>query len=211
MQTNQNQALTMYPVFFDPIYKKVQFEMKDGRPSIYYKDDEWGVQVHDNGDVTFKMFAPDAETVEVAGFGGCFSRDKITLTKDENGMFSTTVSGLAPCFHYHEWFVDGAKVVHPNAPIAYGCFGATNFFELPNEQDAFWYLKDVPHGDVQIHSYTSHINGHMKKCYIYTPASYGKVPEKKYPVMYIQHGVGEDETGWIWNGKLNLILDNLIA
>ena len=211
MQTNQNQALTMYPLFFDPIYKKVQFEMKDGKPSIYYKDDEWGVQVHDNGDVTFKMFAPEAENVEVAGFGGCFSRDKIALTKDENGLFSATVYGLAPCFHYHEWFVDGAKVVHPNAPIAYGCFGATNFFEIPNTQDDFWYLKDVPHGDVQIHSYTSHINGHMKKCYIYTPASYGKVPGKKYPVLYIQHGVGEDETGWIWNGKLNLILDNLIA
>ncbi len=211
MQTNQNQALTMYPLFFDPIYKKVQFEQKDGKPSLCYKDDYWGVQVQQNGDVKFCMYAPEAEKIEVAGFGGNFSRDRIALTKDENGMFSATVSGLAPCFHYHEWFVDGAKVVHPNAPIAYGCFGATNFFELPNAQDDFWFLKDVLHGDVQIHSYVSHVNGHMKKCWIYTPASYGKVPGKKYPVMYIQHGVGEDETGWIWNGKLNLILDNLIA
>ena len=62
MQTNQNQALTMYPLFFDPIYKKVHFEKTEGMPKLTYKDDDWGVQVHDNGDVTFKMFAPEAET-----------------------------------------------------------------------------------------------------------------------------------------------------
>jgi len=211
MQTNQNQALTMYPIFFDPINKRVTMERDGEKMRMFYKDEPWGIQVHDNGDVTFQMLAPNAEKVEVAGFGGYFSRDKIALEKGADGLFSKTVSGLAPCFHYHEWFVDGAKVVHPTAPIAYGCFGATNFFEIPGPNDDFWFLKDVPHGDVQVHSYTSHVNEHMKRCWVYTPASYGKDPERKYPVLYIQHGVGEDETGWIWNGKLNLILDNLIA
>ena len=211
MQNEQNQALTMFPLFFDPIYKHVKFEMKDGKPNMYYEDEPWGVQVAENGDVTFSMLAPEAEKVEVAGFGGSFPRDRIALKKDANGRFTGTVSGLAPCFHYHEWFVDGAKVVNPYAPLAYGCFGATNFFEIPASYDDFWFLKDVLHGDVQIHSYTSHVNEHMKKCMIYTPPAYDKKPEQKYPVLYIQHGVGEDETGWIWNGKLNLILDNLIA
>lgn len=82
---------------------------------------------------------------------------------------------------------------------------------MPREGQDFWYLKDVPHGDVQIHSYVSTQNDHIKKCYVYLPPSYRENIDQKYPVMYIQHGVGEDETSWLWNGKLNFIMDNLIA
>ena len=211
MQTKQNQAITMYPLFFDPIYKRAHFSNENGKWSISYKDDKWGIQLLENGDVTFCMYAPKAQTVEVAGLGGSMSNARIALKKDEEGYFTGTVSGIAPGFHYHNWFVDGVKVTNPNAPFAYGCFGATNFFEIPAEGQDFWFLKQVPHGDVQIHTYTSSVNEHVKKCWVYTPPSYGKEEGRKYPVMYIQHGVGEDETGWIWNGKLNLIMDNLIA
>ena len=211
MQTKQNQAITMYPLFFDPIYKRAHFSNENGKWSISYKDDRWGIQLLENGDVTFCMYAPKAQTVEVAGLGGSMSNARIALKKDEEGYFTGTVSGIAPGFHYHNWFVDGVKVTNPNAPFAYGCFGATNFFEIPAEGQDFWFLKQVPHGDVQIHTYTSSVNEHVKKCWVYTPPSYGKEEGRKYPVMYIQHGVGEDETGWIWNGKLNLIMDNLIA
>lgn len=211
MQTEQNQAVTMYPLFFDPIYKRVHFEKRDGKEKIGYRDEEWGVRLEENGDVTFSIYAPSAESVEVAGISGSMSREHISLEKDEKGFFSKRVSGIAPGFHYHNWFVDGVQVVNPKASLTYGCFGATNFFEVPATGEDFWFLKDVPHGDVQIHTYISKVNKHLKRCYVYTPPSYGKEAEKKYPVMYIQHGVGEDETGWIWNGKLNLILDNLIS
>lgn len=211
MQTKQNQALTMYPLFFDPIYKRAELTEEEGKRSIYYRDDIWGARLEEDGDVTFTMHAPAAETVEVAGISGSMSRDRIALKKDGKGNFTTRVSGIAPGFHYHNWFVDGVQVVNPAAPIAYGCFGATNFFEVPAEGGDFWFLKDVPHGDVQVRTYVSGVNGHVKKCYVYTPPSYGKEQGRKYPVLYVQHGVGEDETGWIWNGKLNLILDNLIA
>lgn len=211
MQTKANQAVTMHPLFFDPMYKKVQFEEKNGKPNLFYVDDFWGVRLEENGDVTFTMYAPTAERVEVAGISGSFSRDKLALSKDEKGFFTRRVSKIPQGFHYHEWFVDGVRVMNPSAPIAYGCFGATNFFEIPRSQDDFWLMKEVPHGDVQYHKYVSHVNGRMKRCLIYTPPSYGTNPKKKYPVLYIQHGVGEDETGWIWNGKLNFILDNLIA
>lgn len=211
MQTKQNQALTMHPLFFDPVYRTAHVKKTEGKPEIRYQDAIWGVRTEDNGDVTFTMHAPSAETVEVAGVGGSMGRERIALIKDENGDFSKTVSGIAPGFHYHFWYVDGVQVTNPVAPVAYGCFGATNFFELPREGEDFWFLKDVPHGDVQIHTYVSNVNEHMKKCYVYLPPSYHEKPERKYPVLYIQHGVGEDETGWIWNGKLNLILDNLIA
>lgn len=211
MQTKRNQALTMYPLFFDPIYKTVYMEEKDGKRSLKYRDDICGVRLEDNGDVTFSMYAPTAESVEVAGVGGSMGRDRIVLDRGEDGCFSKTVSGIAPGFHYHFWYVDGVQVTNPVAPVAYGCFGANNFFEVPREGEDFWFLKDVPHGDVRIKTYVSCVNGHAKKCYVYTPPSYDTEPGKKYPVLYVQHGVGEDETGWIWNGKLNFILDNLIA
>ena len=155
--------------------------------------------------------APKAETVEVSGFGGTLGTEKIALEKQANGLFSKNVKGILPGFHYHRWFVDGVQVTNPHAPFAYGCFGANNFFEMPREGQDFWYLKDVPHGDVQIHSYVSTQNDHIKKCYVYLPPSYRENIDQKYPVMYIQHGVGEDETSWLWNGKLNFIMDNLIA
>lgn len=211
MQTKRNQALTMHPLFFDPIYSRVYVEETDGKRRLKYRDDLWGVRLEDNGDVTFSMYAPTAGTVEVAGVGGSMGRERIALDRDEQGCFSRTVSGIAPGFHYHFWFVDGVQVTNPAAPVAYGCFGATNFFEVPGEGEDFWFWKDVPHGEVQIRDYVSCVNGHAKKCYVYTPPSYSREPEKKYPVLYVQHGVGEDETGWIWNGKLNFILDNLIA
>lgn len=211
MQTTQNQALTMYPLFFDPEYKKAEFCKKDGKPYISYRDDFWGVRVEEDGSVTFTMHAPMARTVEVSGFGGSMGAEKITLVKDEDGFFSKKVKGIAPGFHYHRWFVDGVQVTNPNAPFTYGCFGVNNFFEMPKAGEDFWFLKEAAHGDVQIHTYGSSQNGHLKRCYVYLPPSFGKEAGRKYPVMYILHGVGESETGWLWNGKLNFILDNLIA
>lgn len=211
MQTKQNQALTMYPLFFDPVYKRAHMEKRDGKDRIGYEDDRWGVRLEENGDVTFTMYAPSARTVEVAGISGSMGRDRIALNREDSGYFTKTVSGIVPGFHYHNWFVDGVQVTNPLAPFVYGCFGATNFFEVPREGEDFWFLKDVPHGDVQIRSYVSHVNGHVKQCYVYTPPSYGRKQGEKYPVLYVQHGVGEDETGWIWNGKLGFILDNMIA
>lgn len=211
MQTKQNQAMTMSPVFFDPIYTSSYFEEKDGELRICYKDDIWGMKVEENGDVTFKISAPGADKVEVAGIGGSMGNNRIVLDKGENDLFERTVSGIPQGFHYYKWFIDDAEVVNPNAPISYGCFGGINFIDIPREGDGFWLMKDVPHGDVQIHSYVSGVNEHIKKCYVYLPPDYGKDKNKKYPVLYLQHGVGEDEVSWLWNGKLNFIMDNLIA
>ena len=211
MQNQRNQALELYPLFFDPIYRKAQFTQENGKMSIIYVEDKRGIEVSESGEVTFSMYAPEAKTVEVAGISGSMSNEKISLQKGQDGYFSVTVSGINPGFHYHNWFVDGVKVMNPAAPFCYGCFGATNFFEIPEPGKDFYFIKDVPHGEVQIHKYYSSVNKHVKNCYVYTPPSYGKTSEKKYPVLYIQHGVGENETGWIWNGKLNFIMDNLIA
>lgn len=207
-----NQAITMNPMLFDPFNRVVSFTPKDdGFPEICYLEDEPGVKVLENGDVVFSMKAPTAETVEVSGFGGTMGSDKYSLEKCEDGYFRKTVSGIGKGFLYHRWFVDGVQVMNPSDNFAYGCFGMTNFMEVPQPGKDFWYIKDVPHGDVRLHTYVSKETEHFKQCYVYTPPCYGEDPQKKYPVMYILHGVGESESGWLWNGKLNFIMDNLLA
>ena len=204
-----NQAITMNPMMFDPFNKVVSFGMKDGKPNFQYIDEEPGVKIWDNGDVSFSMNAPTAETVEVCGFGGTMGNEKISLDKCEDGYFRKKVSGINPGFLYHRWYVDGVQVMNPSDNFAYGCFGMTNFMEIPQPGKDFWYIKDVPHGDVRLHTYVSKETEHFKQCYVYTPPCFDR--NKKYPVMYILHGVGESESGWLWNGKLNFIMDNLLA
>ena len=86
-----NQALTMYPLFFDPIYKKAEMKKIDGKDCICYQEDFWGTKVEEDGSVTFTMEAPKAETVEVSGFGGTLGTEKIALEKQANGLFSKNV------------------------------------------------------------------------------------------------------------------------
>ena len=210
MQSKLNQAITLHPLFFDPVNKKALLIKKNGKEFVGYQEDRPGIIVTKDNEVIFSMYAPDAQSVEVSGVGGSMGKDRIVLEKDAEGYYTKKVSGIAPGFHYHDWYVDGVQVRNPIAPFCYGCFGAKNFFELPEPGQDFWFIKDVPHGDVQLHKYVSSVNGHMKSCYIYTPPTYQQ-GNKNYPVLYIMHGVGENETGWIWNGKLNFIMDNLIA
>ena len=210
MQSKLNQAITLHPLFFDPVNKKALLMKKNGKEFVGYQEDRPGIIVTKDNEVIFSMYAPDAQSVEVSGVGGSMGKDRIVLEKDAEGYYTKKVSGIAPGFHYHDWYVDGVQVRNPIAPFCYGCFGAKNFFELPEPGQDFWFIKDVPHGDVQLHKYVSSVNGHMKSCYIYTPPTYQQ-GNKNYPVLYIMHGVGENETGWIWNGKLNFIMDNLIA
>ena len=81
---------------------------------------------------------------------------------------------------------------------------------MPDEQSDFYALTDIPHGDIRMELYPSCVTGRTKACWVYTPPGYDRCPGEKYPILYIQHGVGENETGWIWQGKLPLIADRLI-
>ena len=222
----ENQILRSQMLFFDPPETRVVFRTaptteaapKDSSemPSPYKMppadilDIEPAVTVLVSGDIRFRFYAPEAKTVEVAGLGGGFSRDRRPMTKGPDGWWTATVSGIQPGFHYHEYFVDGNRLVNPDGLCGYGCFYAINYFDLPSDEDDFRMLKDVPHGDVRMEYYKSSVNGRIKCAWVYTPPGYDSETER-YPVVYIQHGVGENETGWIWQGKLNLIADNLIA
>lgn len=182
----------------------------NGMPAMEIRDVEPIIQVQENGDVCFRFYAPEARTVEVTGLGGRFPRERHAMTRDEDGWWRVTVSGIQPGFHYHEYYVDGNRLVNPDANCGYGCFYPINYFDLPGAQDGYWMLKNVPHGDIRMEYYRSSVNGRVKCCWVYTPPGYDESTDR-YPVLYIQHGVGENEMGWIWQGKLNLIADNLLA
>ncbi len=207
MEKNKNLALKSHALFFNPL--NMGITSSGTLESLRYVDKKTGTAVYKDGTVIFSFFAPEAKTVEVAGMSGTFKRDRIALNKQDDGWFTKEVS-MPAGFHYFHWFVDGVQAGNPDGMLCYGCFENTDFVDVPAAEDDFYLRKDVPHGTVHYEMYKSGENSRVKTALVYTPFGY-ETSDKKYPVMYLQHGVGESETGWIWNGKANYILDNLIA
>ena len=131
------------------------------------------------------------------------------LTRGEDGLWQTELT-LEPGFWYFFVLIDGASVEHPAFPIGYGYSRPINFLKVPGSDDDFWLCKDVPHGAVVQDWFFSTVTGRTETCHVYLPPSYFG-SEGTYPVLYLQHGHGENETGWVHQGKINFILDNLIA
>lgn len=215
MYEEGNQALTLRPDFFDPIHKKAELVMEPGDPEfvrVIYHDETPNVRVGADGLVEFYWYAPNARKVEIGCLGGFAGTGRFALEPDGKGGF-TGKKKFHYGMHYYHWFVDDVQVCNPKAGVSYGCFSVINTFEVPEKENDFFYIRPVPHGTVSICRYVSGVNGHLKECYVYTPPGYEeqKNAGKSYPVLYLLHGVGENETGWIWQGKLNFIMDNLIA
>jgi enterochelin esterase family protein len=156
--------------------------------------------------VTFQLKAPDAQNVRVQVYHGRYD-----MTKGADGVWSVTTPPLIPGFHYYSLVVDGAEVNDPGSHTFYGTGKDSSGIEVPEKGVDYYSYQDVPHGDVRIHSYFSKITGQWRRCFVYTPPDYDSNLSARYPVLYLQHGSGEDETGWIFQGRANLILDNLIA
>lgn len=154
----------------------------------------------------FQIKAPEALHVQVNLPQGHYD-----LTKDSEGVWSVTTPPLEPGFHYYAFRVDGAMVFDPGSHAFYGAGRHGSGIEVPEPGVDFYALKDVPHGDVRFRSYFSTITGQWRQCLIYTPPGYDTDRDQRYPVLYLQHGSYEDETSWYFQGRANLILDNLIA
>ena len=133
------------------------------------------------------------------------------MEEGEDGWWTAEVTGIEKGFHYYNYIVNSANTVDCNAPVGYGGFQAVNYLEMPEEDFEEYRIRQVPHGTVHYEYYKSNSTGRTKLCYVYTPAGYEEHLEKRYPVLYLQHGGGENEVGWIWQGKLANIADNLIA
>lgn len=170
-----------------------------------------GYELLENGDIRLALYAPEAETAWVLSSGKGMGFTRWPMKKEENGFFTARIPGLTPGFHYHRYMVDGVECINPMVPIGYGCFTPINYIEVADEGCSFYLQSDVPCGSVNLELYESKTTGRTRLCYVYTPPGYEDCPEKNYPVLYLQHGVGENETGWVWQGKMQHILDQLLA
>jgi enterochelin esterase-like enzyme len=163
-------------------------------------------QVNSEGRVRASISAPEAQRVQLD-----ISAVKYDLTKDENGVWTGDSNPQDDGFHYYQLWIDGAAVPDPNSLYFYGASRWGSGIEIPAKDQEFYALKNVPHGQIREQLYFSKSNNSMRRCFVYTPPEYDKDTTKRYPVLYLQHGGGEDETGWPNQGKTNLIMDNLIA
>ncbi|SHM72694.1 alpha/beta hydrolase-fold protein [Mucilaginibacter sp. OK098] len=167
-------------------------------------------QVNSQGYVRFHVKAPKADSVRVTlGLGG---RGGTKLTKGADGYFTGTTEGpMDEGFHYYHLIVDGGIFNDPGTLNYYGSTRWESGIEIPAHDQNFYALKDIPHGNVQQILFPSKSTNTQRRAFVYTPPGYEKVKSKKYPVLYLQHGWGEDETAWSNQGHANLIMDNLIA
>ncbi len=156
--------------------------------------------------VTFQFTAPDAQKVQVA-----IANVAYDMKKDENGVWTYTSEPQDLGYHNYWMVVDGAIVLDPGTDGFIGYSRDCNGFEIPDPDGGFYDLKDVPHGDVLIKNYYSTVTEGWRMAFIYTPPGYNKNTSTKYPVLYLQHGGGEDQRVWFEMGRTNLIMDNLIA
>jgi enterochelin esterase-like enzyme len=163
-------------------------------------------QVNSEGRVRASISAPQAIKVQL-DIGG----KKYDLAKDEKGVWTGESLPQDEGFHYYQLNIDGASVPDPGSLYFYGAGRWGSGIEIPASDNDFYTLKDVPHGLVSENIYFSKLTNAWRRCFVYTPADYHTNKTKRYPVLYLQHGSFEDETGWPTQGKANLILDNLIG
>ncbi|KDN54367.1 alpha/beta hydrolase-fold protein [Flavobacterium seoulense] len=185
--------------------------VEDFKPSTVNQPGQEYPQVNSQGYARFKILAPEAQSVVVSlGLGG--AKGGTTLTKGEKGFWTGTTAGpMDEGFHYYHVTVDGGIFNDPGALNFYGSTRWESGIEIPAHDQDFYALKNVPHGNVQQILFPSKSTNILRRAYVYTPPSYSKEQSKHFPVLYLQHGWGEDETAWSNQGRVNLIMDNLIA
>lgn len=158
---------------------------------------------------TFRVHAPEARDVKVDICG-----KKYDMTRDADGNWMATTDPLVVGFHYYFLVVDGVSVIDPSTEAFFGCGKMAGGIEIPESPEVAAYYtfnKDIPHGQVRECKYYSSIENSERRCFVYTPAEYETSVDKRYPVLYLQHGMGEDERGWHQQGMMANILDNQIA
>jgi enterochelin esterase-like enzyme len=184
--------------------------IEDFKPSTLNQPGQEYPKVNSQGYARFKIIAPSADSVRVSlGLGG---RGGTKLEKAEDGSWMGTTEGpMDEGFHYYNIKIDGGKFNDPGAKNFYGSVRWESGIEIPAHDQDFYALKNVPHGNVQQVLFPSASTNTIRRAFVYTPPGYEKDKSKKYPVLYLQHGWGEDETAWSNQGHANLIMDNMIA
>jgi enterochelin esterase-like enzyme len=167
-------------------------------------------RIHADLRVTFRIKAPSAQKVEF-GFFGFDGGKRYPAKKGEDGFWTATTDKLAPGFHYYRVFIDGVEVNDPGSETFFGTGKQTSGIEVPEKGVDYYLPKEVPHGEIRERWYHSKTTQQWRRIFVYTPPGYDTHRETRYPVLYLQHGGGEDERAWPNQGRVGFILDNLIA
>ena len=199
-EIRKNRVYSHTALQFEPIYP--------GRMDSIYDPRELppAVEVQENGDIKLRFYAPAARQVTA----GLMEQPLFPLTKGENGVWEGTMPfpgfGMATL----DWRVDDVQVLNPFAPVYYSYSRPVNFIDVPDPNMDYILVKDVPHGSTINEYFYSKAVGDFERMMVYTPPGYEK-NSKIYPVLYLQHGAFEDDVSWVFNGKINFVMDNLIA
>ena len=182
-------------------------EPGDFRPASTNVWDAQYPRVDSGGRVQIRIKAPDATKVRVNFWSG----PKMDMEKQPDGFWTITTPSLVPGLHYYTVVIDGAEVADFGSHAFFGGGKHASAVEVPEPGSTYYSIQDVPHGQVREVWYPSKVTGGWRHALVYTPPKYDEQTNVRYPVLYLQHGGGEDETGWIRQGHANFILDNAIA
>ena len=182
-------------------------EPGDFKPATSNVLDAQYPRVDSKSRVEIRFKAPDAGKVRVNFWSG----PKADMDKQADGFWTFTTPPMAPGLHYYTVIVDGAEVSDPGSTAYFGGSKWASAVEVPEAGATYYLPQDVPHGQVREVWYHSKVTGTWRHALVYTPPAYDTQLKQRYPVLYLQHGGGEDESGWTRQGNANFILDNLIA
>ena len=179
---------------------------EDFKPASSNQDNKQYPMVNSQRMVRAQISAPNATSVGLDIAGKIYQ-----MTKDANGVWTGTSEPQDEGFHYYQLNIDGASVPDPGSLYYYGASRWGSGIEIPSADQDFWQVKNVPQGSMGEVFYYSTYTQKMRRCHVYLPAEYFTNPTKKFPVLYLQHGMGENEYGWAEQGHTAQIMDNLIA
>ena len=179
---------------------------EDFKPASTNQEGKQYPMVNSQRMVRAQISAPEANSVKL-DIGGV----KYEMKKDANGVWTGESAPQDEGFHYYQLNIDGASVPDPGSKYYYGASRWGSGIDIPAADEDFYTIKNVPQGSINEVYYYSSVTQQMRHGYIYLPAEYYANPTKKFPVLYLQHGMGENETGWSAQGKTGIIMDNLIA
>jgi enterochelin esterase family protein len=180
--------------------------VEDFKPATTNQENKQFPAVNSQRMVRAQISAPQATFVGLDIAGKIYQ-----MTKDENGVWTGTSEPQDEGFHYYQLNIDGASVPDPGSKYYYGASRWGSGIDIPAQDEDFYTVKNVPQGSINEVYYWSTVQGKMRHGYVYLPNEYYTNPTKKFPVLYLQHGMGENETGWSAQGKTGIIMDNLIA
>jgi len=180
-----------------------------GQPGLPGMPGRTSPVVHPDLTVTFNLYAPTVSEVLLMFEGDTV---RFPMIKDERGRWAVTVGPLKPRIYTYALLVDGLRILDPlNPELQLGTAPGFNLLNVPGNPPRFDELQDVPHGAVHIRTYYSKVQKKFHKVYVYVPPSYEQDVDKKYPVLYLRHGGGGNETSWYNEGAAGIIMDNLLA